>query len=126
LLSLVILEVVAFALLILFVLDIVVDLLVIAVVVFVHHLILTASSAFASSAPNVAALFVAADFNIGFHLFVVLLDFEFRDFEGLAAGEVALELCVVLLFEVEADIDGDSARHINIAIICRLIYALVL
>ena len=41
----------------------------------------------------------------------LLFDLQLWDSKGLIAGDIGLELCIVLFFEVEADVDCDTSRH---------------
>lgn len=63
--------------------------------------------------PFTLALGLPALTLIGLRLAILLpaLNAKLGDLQGLAAGDVALQLGVVLFFEVEADVDGDSGGH---------------
>ena len=57
---------------------------------------------------------IAVDLDVGLQLVLLSLHLKFRDEEGFCSGQVTLQLRVVLILKVEADIDGDSAGHVGI------------
>ena len=84
--------------------------LIVVVIVLVDHLLVWASLAFTFAFP---AIFVALHVE---HLLLSpfrAIDPEVGDVDGFVSGEICLELSVVYLFEVEPDINGNSAGHCN-------------